>query len=62
MNYVYTKNVKFNEINFYKDILKINDSENLKITLKMIAMMILVIKIRQFPDIIYSFCLAFYPL
>ncbi len=29
MNYVYVKNVRFNEINFYKDIQKINDSENL---------------------------------
>ncbi|MBA7524743.1 hypothetical protein ES705_16885 [subsurface metagenome] len=29
MNYVYAKNVRFNEIDFYKDILKINESENL---------------------------------
>ena len=29
MNYVYSKNVRFNEINFYNEILKINDSENL---------------------------------
>jgi len=29
MNYVYTNDVKFNEIIFYKDILRINDKENL---------------------------------